>query len=539
VTLNSGGGTFDTQANTLTLTGAVADGNASGSLTKTGTGTLTLSGANTYTGATTINGGTLALSGAGNIAASSGVITAAGAVLDISASTGGGAIIQSLGGFGGTVTLGANTLALSNASGMFGGTINGTGGLTLAGGTETLTGNSSAFSGTVNVNSSTLLMGAGATLGNGAAAFNVNNGGTLGGTGRAGGNVAINAGGVLSAGFSPGTLSISGNLVQNAGAISNFELGQAGFVGGASNDLVKVGGNLSMGGTLNLTAATAGWYRLYNVAGNDLRIVGHRQFRRVQQHDLHDDPEPGERAAGRGRSERTILGWRGYGRQRDRQWRHGNVERRAAPTGRRNPAPRLMTSGARASAFLQGRRGTVTVAGAQNLQGLQFTVDGYSLVGGTLNMIGDPFSDPTKSFITTDPGVTATIGSTIAGAGIGPDEAGGLHARAHRGQHLCGRNHHQCRHPGAGRGGKHRELQPGEPRQCGRHVRHCLHHRGCDHHHPQRRGEQPRDAGRAHADDLQRLDHLRRHHPGHGRADAQAAAHRLSLAQTPIPVRRT
>ena len=60
ITLNSGGGSFDSNGYDSTLSGVIS---GTGALTKTGSGTLTLSGANTYTGATTVNGGILALSG--------------------------------------------------------------------------------------------------------------------------------------------------------------------------------------------------------------------------------------------------------------------------------------------------------------------------------------------------------------------------------------------------------------------------------------------------------------------------------------------
>ena len=66
ITLNAGGGTFDTDVFNTTVSQAIG---GTGPLTKTGFGTLTLSGANTYTGATTIDGGTLAISG--SIASSS------------------------------------------------------------------------------------------------------------------------------------------------------------------------------------------------------------------------------------------------------------------------------------------------------------------------------------------------------------------------------------------------------------------------------------------------------------------------------------
>ena len=51
ITLNAGGGTFDTNRNDATLGGTIS---GPGSLTKIGAGTLTVSGSNTYTGATVV-----------------------------------------------------------------------------------------------------------------------------------------------------------------------------------------------------------------------------------------------------------------------------------------------------------------------------------------------------------------------------------------------------------------------------------------------------------------------------------------------------
>ncbi|MET3481163.1 autotransporter-associated beta strand repeat-containing protein [Methylobacterium sp. 1973] len=137
---NTGALVFD-RSDAASYAGTIS---GSGSLTKVNTGTLTLSGIHTYTGATTISGGTLALSGAGAVTVSSGVALATGAVLDISGLTGAGTAITALTdtapGQAGTVALGAKTLAITNANGSFGGTISGSGGLTLAGGTQTLTG---------------------------------------------------------------------------------------------------------------------------------------------------------------------------------------------------------------------------------------------------------------------------------------------------------------------------------------------------------------------------------------------------------------
>src|SRR5262245_37772161 len=77
VTLNAGGGTFDTNGNSATLAGVIG---GSGGLTKIGDGTLVLAGANTYSGGTTLAGGTLRL--ANNSALGTGALTTTGSVVD-------------------------------------------------------------------------------------------------------------------------------------------------------------------------------------------------------------------------------------------------------------------------------------------------------------------------------------------------------------------------------------------------------------------------------------------------------------------------
>lgn len=61
------------------VSGAITNGNATGSLVKSGTGTLTLSGANTYTGTTTLTAGTVVLGS--NTALGTGTVTLNGASL--------------------------------------------------------------------------------------------------------------------------------------------------------------------------------------------------------------------------------------------------------------------------------------------------------------------------------------------------------------------------------------------------------------------------------------------------------------------------
>ena len=63
------GGTIDTQANTLTLSGVIS---GSDGLTKIGTGTLILTAENTFTGGTIVNVGTLQLGNGANPASLAG-----------------------------------------------------------------------------------------------------------------------------------------------------------------------------------------------------------------------------------------------------------------------------------------------------------------------------------------------------------------------------------------------------------------------------------------------------------------------------------
>src|SRR6202030_858646 len=107
------------------------------------------------TGVTTINGGTLKLTGTGSIAASSDVID--DATFDISGTTAGASMLTLSGTSAGTVTLGSETLTLSNSSTTFNGAIDGSGGLTLTTGTETLSGDN-LYTGVTTINGGTLAL---------------------------------------------------------------------------------------------------------------------------------------------------------------------------------------------------------------------------------------------------------------------------------------------------------------------------------------------------------------------------------------------
>ncbi len=243
ITTLSGSGSVALGAQTLTL--SQASGVFSGAINGTGglvvaRGTETLSGKNTYTGLTAISTGTsLLLTGTGSIATSSSVTS--NGTFDISGSTG-GASVTTLSGSGG-VALGAQTLTLTQASGVFSGAINGTGGLTLAGGAETLTG-TNTYSGTTTVSNGTLALGSGGSL------ANTSNLVVSGGTFNLGGNSQTLAGVQLLSGSIA-----NGNLVSS----SNYDL-QSGTISanlGGSVSLAKSGtGTVVLNGTNNYSGGT-------------------------------------------------------------------------------------------------------------------------------------------------------------------------------------------------------------------------------------------------------------------------------------------
>jgi outer membrane autotransporter protein len=218
-----------------------------GGVSQLGTGILTLTAANTYTGVTTIaSGATLQLGAANSIASSSNV--ADNGVLDVSVTA--SPKISSLSGAG-KVSLGAQTLSITNGAGSFSGIISGTGGVSVSGGTQTLAG-ANSYSGATAINGGTLSVTGSIASSSGVA---VNSGGTLSGTGTVS-SLTVASGGTVAPGLGgAGTLTVNGSAAFANG--SNFLINTS----STSSPLLAVSGAASTGGSITIES-TNGTFQL-------------------------------------------------------------------------------------------------------------------------------------------------------------------------------------------------------------------------------------------------------------------------------------
>src|SRR5262249_9134931 len=139
---------------------------------------------------------------------------------------------------------------------------------------ETLSGDSSGFAGQTHIDGGSLWVNG--VLGGASGATSVANGAQLGGIGTVGGSVTVADGGIVTPGATGqqvGTLAITGDFALGAGSILNVDAGQVARVGNYLNDLITVGGNLTLGGTLNVAEAPGGRlipgiYRIIDYNGN-------------------------------------------------------------------------------------------------------------------------------------------------------------------------------------------------------------------------------------------------------------------------------
>jgi autotransporter-associated beta strand protein len=130
-------------------------------------------------------------------------------------------------------------------------------------GTLTLTG-SNTFSGNTTVNAGALIVNNTAGSGTGTGVVTVNSGATLAGTGAIGGIVSVTPGGILApGGSSPGLLTLNSDLSLDDASVLQFQLG-------TNSDQISVAGDLTLGGTLNISDAGGfgpGIYTLFNYVG--------------------------------------------------------------------------------------------------------------------------------------------------------------------------------------------------------------------------------------------------------------------------------
>ena len=223
-----------------------------------GTGALVITGTNTNSGGTVVSSGRVNVSATGALSSTNLTVNSGAINLNNAAQT-----IGSLDGAGGTITLGGTALTLNqNTATTFAGVLAGTGSINFAqDGSLTLSG-ISTFTGTTTVADGVLLV-TGSLSGS---AISVT-GGQLGGTGTVGAVTSV--GGAIAPGTSPGTLTLASLSLDSASSL-NFELATSGVVGSGVNDLLSIGGALTLDGTLGITELSGfynGIYRIANYSG--------------------------------------------------------------------------------------------------------------------------------------------------------------------------------------------------------------------------------------------------------------------------------
>ncbi|WP_422096591.1 autotransporter-associated beta strand repeat-containing protein [Variovorax sp.] len=379
---------------------------------------------------TNATGGVLVFADAASASKAS-VSNAAGAQVRIDQSTT-GVNVGALGGAG-NVLLGAKALTTGglNTSTAVSGTISGAGGsvVKVGSGTLTLTG-ANSYTGGTTVTGGTLAANNASGSATGTGAVQVQSGATLAGTGSIAGAVSIAKGGVLSAGNGgAGTLTL-GSLSLADGAVLNYDLGQAGVAGGALNDLVNVNGNLQLDGTLNVAETAggkfgAGIYRLINYTGgltdNGLDI-GTAPGAKT---DLQVQTSVAQQVNLVNRSGLSLNFWDGSdaSKYNDAQIAGGSGTWRVGIPGDSWTGADGKINAAWAQdqfAVFGGKAGTVTVSaagGTVRIAGAQFATGGYRVQGNAIELGNAATTVRVGDGSAAGAGMTATIASSLTGAG--------------------------------------------------------------------------------------------------------------------------
>ena len=406
ITLNALGGTFLALGGSNSTLSGVIQG--TGPFTKSGSGNLLLSGNNTFSGGLTVSGGVVTLTGTNANVSSTSI--ASGAVLSV----GNGGMAGSLAGN----VVDNGTLVFNRNSGLtFSGSVSGSGGLSQTSSGRVIVSGTSTYTGATNVGSGVLEVDG--TLGN--TVLSVQSGAVLSGQGTIAGTVTILSGGHLGTG---GQTLGTGSLLLNSGSILDYVLSTPGVIGSGVNSLVNVTGNLTLGGILNVTnggSFGSGSYRLINYSGtlsDPPLVLGTLPAGFSPANVLVSNGTVGQINMIVSDSGSPSQFWDGATIAYDGAIRGG--------TGTWNNVTTNFTDGVSANsswqggiAVFSGTAGTVTLGDDILFQGMDFTVNNYSVAGAGafgLNPVG-------TAAITTETGVAAAISAPINGTG-GLDKEG-------------------------------------------------------------------------------------------------------------------
>jgi fibronectin-binding autotransporter adhesin len=384
-------------------------------------------GANSYTGGTTVAAGSFELVGNGALHSQGAVTVNGGGLFNIAGITAAGTTIGDLSGAG-SLVLGGKALTFGTANDtVFSGPISGNGGGLVKQGAGTFTlGGANSYTGATDVLAGTLLVNGNQSAATGFTS--VASGATLGGIGTIGGDVNIADGAMLAPGAGgAGALTINGNLALASGATLGFEFGQANNPGGPLNDVVHVGGDLVLDGTLDVAvpvggAFDIGLYRVINYAGSltdnglTLGTLPAGANAQVQTSIAGEVNLINTGSA-------TLNFWDGAAGPKfdgavnggDGVWQNSAGNDNWADIGG------AVNAGYADGAFaiFSGTAGTVTVdnsLGAVNASGMQFAADGYRITGDTLTLNGAQAVIRVGDGTAAGAAYVATIDAELAGA---------------------------------------------------------------------------------------------------------------------------